>query len=147
LNPIHASCVAFLTGGEWRGALITGASGAGKSDLCLRLLAAGGRLVSDDRTLVWASGGALWARAPDPIADLIEARGVGLMAAPALGLARIALVAALDGPPPERLPEAAFEILQGIAAPRIRLEPFQASAAVKLVLALRGDFAALGDGS
>ena len=151
MNPvsalIHGGCVALWTGGEWRGALILGASGAGKSDLCLRLLAAGGRLVSDDRTLVWASGGALWGRAPDTIKNMVEARGLGLMTAPALHFARIGLVAALDGPAAERLPEPQFEALQGIAVRCVRLEPYEASAPDKLALALRGDFATLGDES
>ena len=147
MNPVHATTVALYLRGGWRAALITGASGAGKSDLALRLLAAGGRLVADDRTLVWASGGALWGRAPETLAGMIEARGVGLMSAPALGFARIGLVVALDGPPAERLPEPRFETLQGIATPRLRLEPFEASAPVKLALALAGEFAALGDKS
>ncbi len=139
--------VALYLPDGWRAVLIRGASGAGKSDLALRLLAAGGRLVADDWTLVWASGGVLWGRAPETLTDMIEARGVGLMTAPALGFARIGLIVALDGPPAERLPEPGFETLQGIATPRLRLDPFEASAPAKLALALAGRFAALGDKS
>lgn len=146
-SALHASCVALWRPEGWRAALLTGASGAGKSDLLLRLLAAGGRLVADDRTLVWASGGALWGRAPETLSGMIEARGVGLMSAPPLAFARIGLLAALDGPAAERLPQPVSESLQGIAIPRLRLDGFQASAPAKLALALAGDFAALGDES
>lgn len=147
MSPLHATAVALYFPDGWRAALITGASGAGKSDLCLRLLAAGARLISDDRTLVWASGGRLWARAPETLKDMVEVRGVGLMAAPALRLAPIGLLVALDGPPAERLPEPQYETLQGIAVRRLRLEAFEASAPAKFHLALAGRFAALGDES
>ena len=59
--------------------LIEGASGSGKSDLALRCLPLGFRLVSDDRTRLWVSEGRLFGAAPEPIAGLIEARGLGVM--------------------------------------------------------------------
>ena len=62
--------------------LIEGPSGSGKSDLALRAIEIGFRLVADDRTLVWASGGALYGRAPAPLGGLIEVRGVGVLAGP-----------------------------------------------------------------
>ena len=62
------------------------ASGAGKSDLALRALQAGWRLVADDYALVWRSGEGLWARAPETIVGRIEARGLGVVPEPALGL-------------------------------------------------------------
>ena len=61
------------------GVLILGASGVGKSDLALRLIADGALLVADDQTLVEARGDELWATAPATIAGLIEARGVGIV--------------------------------------------------------------------
>lgn len=62
-----------------RGVLILGPSGAGKSSLGLRLIALGGLLISDDRVILTRRDAALWATAPDSIAGLIEARGVGLV--------------------------------------------------------------------
>ncbi|MBA3881078.1 MAG: aldolase, partial [Sphingobium sp.] len=47
-ETLHVSCVAI---GD-RAVLIEGRSGAGKSDLALRLIDRGARLVSDDYTLV-----------------------------------------------------------------------------------------------
>ena len=55
---IHARCVAI--GGQ--GVLILGDSGAGKSDLALRLIDGGARLVADDRTELYVARGALCAR-------------------------------------------------------------------------------------
>ncbi len=46
---LHAGLVALRLEGVWRGALIAGPSGVGKSDLALRAIEAGFRLVADDR--------------------------------------------------------------------------------------------------
>ena len=48
----HAGLLARWTGGHWRGVLIEGESGSGKSDLALRALDDGWSLVADDRTLL-----------------------------------------------------------------------------------------------
>ena len=90
---IHASCVAL--GG--RGVLLLGPSGAGKSDLALRLIDDGATLVADDRTLLFAKGGALHAKAPASIKGLLEIRGVGIVKLPVRASVRIALVVKLGG--------------------------------------------------
>ena len=59
---VHATCIARRLGRGWAGVLLFGPSGAGKSDLALRALERGWRLVSDDYSTVWASGGGLYAR-------------------------------------------------------------------------------------
>lgn len=89
---LHAGLIARRQAGRWRGVLIEGASGAGKSDLALRAIDAGWALVADDRTLVWVSGGRLFGRAPAPLAGLIEARGVGVVASPWRAFAGIDLI-------------------------------------------------------
>jgi hypothetical protein len=88
---VHATVIAKWRNGLWRGVLLFGASGAGKSDLALRALQAGWRLVADDYALAWRSGGSLWARAPETIVDRIEARGLGVVPEPTLGLAQAVL--------------------------------------------------------
>ncbi len=99
---IHASAVAI--GGN--GLLILGRSGAGKSGLALRLIALGAQLVADDRVLLDTDPeGRLTARAPGPIAGLIEARGVGLLGLEPVAAARIALAVDLDTQPEARLPQ------------------------------------------
>ena len=63
MTLIHASCVEFMGSGL----LICGRPGSGKSDLCLRLIDAGAKFVSDDQTVVENRGGKLTASAPDSI--------------------------------------------------------------------------------
>ena len=134
MQHIHASCVAI----EGRAVLLRGASGAGKSDLALRLIEAGAELVADDQTFLAAEGGVLIARPPTNIAGMIEARGVGILTLPYRPSAPVAMVA--DMVPAERierLPEPATCDILGVSLPLIQLDPFQASAAAKLRLAVR----------
>lgn len=131
----HAGLVAARIGGRWRGALIEGPSGSGKSDLALRLLGAGTRLVADDRVIVWTSGGRLYGKAPEPLYGLIEARGVGVLPEPPLDLAEIVLLARCTAAP-ERAPDEAPVQLLGVDLPTIHLSPFEAAAPAKLRRAL-----------
>ncbi len=121
--------------------LLVGKSGRGKSDLALRLIAAGAELVADDRTDLFIRRGALWARSPAAIAGLLEVRGVGILALPYVREAKVTLVAELGKTPP-RLPEhryfrppAALRLPSGAAPPVISLRPFEASAPAKLAAA------------
>ena len=131
---LHGGLVALRRQGLWRGVLIEGPSGAGKSDLALRALDGGFRLVADDRTLVWTSGGALYGRAPDALAGLIEARGLGVLRETALPFAEIALLAECvpDAAAIERMPEPEREIIAGAAVAKLRIDPFEAAAPAKL---------------
>lgn len=130
---VHAGLSARRIGGTWRGALILGPSGAGKSDLALRATAHGLRLAADDRVLLWRSGGRLFGRAPDALAGLVEARGLGVLPAPAVRFCEIVL--AVRCGPAERLPDPETETVLGIEVPLIRLAPLEPSAPVKLALA------------
>lgn len=134
----HAGLVALRMDGLWRGALIEGPSGSGKSDLALRALDAGFRLVADDRTVVFSAGSRLYGRAPGPLAGLIECRGVGILAIEPLAFAEIALIVRCEKTPQavDRLPEHEQESLLGKAAPLLRLWPFELSAPAKLRCAL-----------
>ena len=136
-TPRHAGLIALASPAGWRGVLIEGPSGAGKSDLALRALDHGFRLVADDRVLVWASGGALFGRAPETLFGLIEVRGQGVQTAAALRLARIALVVDCVGADEvERCPDPAAARYEGIFVPRLQLWPFEPSAPAKLRRAL-----------
>ncbi len=130
----HAGLVAAFGRSGWRGVLIEGASGAGKSDLALRALGDGFRLVADDRVEVWASGGRLFGQAPETLRGLIEARGLGVLDAGALAFAEVALVVRCGTP--ERLPDAETAAILGLALPQLTLNPFEASAPAKLRRAL-----------
>lgn len=138
---VHATAVALRHGKGWRAALLRGPSGSGKSDLALRLIETGARLVADDRTELVRQGRMVMASAPARIAGLIEARGIGIVK---LGrdqlVKRAELILLVDLAHPERierLPEPASESVLGVELPVVALAPFEASAAAKLRLALR----------
>ena len=98
---VHASAAAF----NGQGVLIIGASGSGKSTLLLQLLGLGALLVGDDRVELTLDGDALLARAAPNLRKLIEVRGIGILAAPSVDVARVRLVVDLDHAEPERLPQ------------------------------------------
>jgi hypothetical protein len=132
---IHASCVAI----KGKGVLILGDSGAGKSDLALRLIDDGARLVADDRTELYVDKSKLFARAPKRIAGLIEVRGLGIIALPFARACPVVLVVTLGAP--ERLPSPAhfqppkpLELVK--PPPLIRLDGALPSAPARIRLAL-----------
>jgi serine kinase of HPr protein (carbohydrate metabolism regulator) len=131
-QTVHASCVAIAG----RGVLIAGASGRGKSDLALRLIDRGARLVSDDYTILRAGNGRLFASAPATIAGKIEVRGVGIVEMEALAQAPVCLFIDLDTSP-ERLPEARTVTLLHKSVPALGLEALEGSGAIKVETALR----------
>jgi HPr kinase/phosphorylase len=133
---IHASCVAI--GGK--GVLILGESGAGKSDLALRLIDEGAKLVADDRVELYAAQGALCARAPKSIASLIEVRGLGVIAVPCRKSIALALAVKL-GAMSKRLPDSDFyappaPLTMIKSLPLILLDGVQSSAPARIRLAL-----------
>jgi HPr kinase/phosphorylase len=140
---VHGTAVA------WGGvaALIRGASGSGKSDLALRCLGlpAGpltgevARLVADDQVVVTRDGTGLLVSAPPTIAGRLEVRGVGIIEVGDVKPARLALVVDLVPPAAvSRLPERRWCSLEGVEVPMVVLTPFEASAALKVLLCLRG---------
>lgn len=136
-GTLHGTVVAL----DDAGVLLRGPSGSGKSDLALRLLAGGWLLVADDRVALMPAGGDLVATAPQPLAGLLEVRGLGVVKTEAgqrcegvtLRLV-VDLVADRDGI--ERMPEADFFRHAGIRLPLIRLYPFDESATARLAMAL-----------
>lgn len=130
MQRFHATCVAV----NGKGILITGPSGSGKSDLALRLLAEGARLIADDQVEVTAESAVLIARAPAAIKGLIEARYIGLLKAPTTDSAVLQLV--LEPGTPERLPEAQTHHLLGVELPLLVLPYLEASTPAKIKLFL-----------
>ena len=133
---VHASCVALGS----RGVLLLGKSGAGKSDLALRLIDDGATLVADDRTVLFARRGALYARAPESIRGLLEIRGLGIVELKSRANVKIALVVQL-GREGERLPVHRLyrpppPLSMGAAPPQIALNGAHASTPAKVRAAL-----------
>lgn len=136
-ETLHASTVAI----DGKAVMIEGRSGSGKSDLALRLIDRGATLVSDDYTLVLRQGGDLIARAPDTIAGKMEVRGLGIVPMPHVDDVPVALIVRLDAEV-LRLPERRARRVAGVAVRELALDPFAASAPIKVELALRQEPAA-----
>lgn len=134
----HAGLIARRLAGHWRGVLIEGPSGIGKSDLALRALAEGFHLVADDRTLLFASGGRPYGRAPDSLAGLIEVRGLGVIRTPHLAYAEVSLVVRCLASPAgvERLPPPQVASICGLDVPVFDLWPLEPAAPAKIKLML-----------
>jgi serine kinase of HPr protein (carbohydrate metabolism regulator) len=134
MTQIHATCIEV----EGVGVLLRGHSGSGKSDLALRLIDGGARLIADDRTDLAVEDGRLVATCPAPLAGRLEVRGVGIGPVPSVARAVVGLVIDLVEPARvERLPVSTQCRIDGIALPVLALVPFEASAPAKLRLAAR----------
>ena len=99
-STLHGTCVAY---GQ-SGLLIIGTSGSGKSALALALMGMDAILVADDRVSVTNIEGLITARCPSAIQGMIEARGIGLLAAKTQATTLITCVVDLDQIEPDRLP-------------------------------------------
>lgn len=131
---LHGTTVSI----DGTGVLLRGPSGSGKSDLALRLIDGGARLVADDQTEVRRVGSALRASVPQSIAGLLEVRGIGILPVPNLPSAVLGLVVDLvKSEAVERLPEPRFLDILGCDLPLVSLSAFEASAPAKLRLAVR----------
>ena len=134
---LHATAIALDIDGQWRGVLLRGPSGSGKSDLALRLIDGGARLVADDQCEVACANGALVAAAVPALAGLLEVRGLGIMQVPALPSAALVLLVDLVAPGDiARYPAPVQEEILGVGVPRLALAPFESSAVAKLRLAV-----------
>lgn len=122
--------------------LLRGPSGSGRSDLALRLIDEGARLISDEQVELERRNERVFAGVPNlmpaHLIGRIEARGLGIVQVPhapeplPLGwVVDMVPVSAI-----ERLPKAAAAIYLGIAVPCFSLDPASPSASAKLRLAV-----------
>ena len=129
---VHASCVVIGS----HAVLLRGPSGSGKSDLALRLIDRGAKLVSDDYTVLTPAGGKLVATAPSTIKGQMEVRGLGIIHVSVVDEGLVALCVDLRSTV-ERYPLVEkSEVMAGIQLPLVMLNPFEASAPIKVELAL-----------
>ena len=123
---------------DGHGALLRGPPGCGKSDLALRLIDGGARLVADDYTELAVREGRLVASAPQTIAGLIEVRGIGIVAVESAAETILRCVVELVAKEAvERSPEPGSCEMCGQSVPLFRLDPFAASAAAKVRLLVK----------
>lgn len=131
-ETLHASTVAI----DGRAVLIAGISGAGKSDLALRLIDRGFTLVADDQTIVQKRGDRLFVSAPASIRGKLEIRGIGIVPMPVTEDVPLALAVDLTSDL-QRLPDDSRErMICGLKVPLIGVDALTASAPAKIALAL-----------
>jgi serine kinase of HPr protein (carbohydrate metabolism regulator) len=133
MERVYGTCVAI----NGKAVLLRGPSGSGKSDLALRVIENGGRLVADDQTILVREADQLVASCPDTISGQLEVRGIGIIPVETVRRAPLALV--MDMLPVEqieRFPEFGRCSYLGVDVPLLGLAPFEASAAAKVRLAL-----------
>ena len=135
---LHGTCVAVAG----RGLLLRGPSGVGKSRLALHLMALGARLVADDMVELTLHHGPegvrLIAGCPPAGRGLIEARGLGLLAAAPAGPVPLAHVVDLGGLPGPRLPPRESVTLLRQSVPLHRAAPGLESAGALMQLMRAG---------
>lgn len=124
---IHANAVLF----QERGFLFIGKAGSGKSDLTLRLMEAGGTLISDDRTILIPQGDMLCATPPDNLAGKIEVRGIGIITVNYTKYCPIDIICELSTNYP-RIPEEKTKIIRGKTYKYFIIHPFEISSIAKL---------------
>lgn len=145
MTRIHASCVVL----DGHGVLITGRSGAGKSDLALRLLDHPGygignhliqaRLVGDDQIVLTQAAGKLLASPAPGLEGLLEVRGLGIVKMDHESQATVELVVTLaPAGKIERLPDCSTlqSKVAGILLPTVEIDPAQQSAPARVRSAL-----------
>lgn len=137
-DNFHASAIVL---GD-RGIVISGKSGAGKTQLAVALIShvrAHGlfaRLVADDQIFLAAHHGRLVCSAPRTIAGLVEIRGVGPRPIGHEPKAPVDLLVRLvERRNAERLPEPESEVLLGCEVPLLGLAVDDREAAMAAVLA------------
>lgn len=126
----HASCAARLHQPEADALLFLGPSGVGKSDMLLRLIDRGFALVADDQVVI--DNGL--ARPPEPLAGMLEVRGLGLFHLPYIAPARLRLVVSLGRVLASRLPAPQYH--EALGLPEITVDPASPAAVARVVLAL-----------
>lgn len=133
MERVYGTCIAF----DGRAVLLRGPTGSGKSDLALRVVEAGGRLVSDDQTILTREHDSLIATCPDSISGQIEVRGIGIVPVATVRRSPLALVMDLvPGEQIDRFPELRRCRYLEIDVPLLNIAPFEVSAVAKIRLAL-----------
>jgi serine kinase of HPr protein (carbohydrate metabolism regulator) len=132
-ETLHASCIAI---GD-HAVLIEGRSGAGKSDLALRLIDRGAALVSDDYTILVRSAHLLVATPPATIAGKIEVRGLGILEMPYRDRVPVVLLVELVDEVERLPPEPQMRRIAGCDVPVVAMNGHDASGPIKVELALK----------
>ena len=133
-EKVLGSCVEV----EGLGVIFRGPTGIGKSDLSLRLIDNGAKLISDDITELAIENETLIARAPKTIRHLLEVRGIGVLKIGGAQQVKLGVVIDLVTPEQiERRPENQSVKILGKNVPLFRIFPLEASSPAKVRLIVR----------
>lgn len=132
-GALHATAVEI----DGYAMLLTGASASGKSDLALRLIDRGARLVGDDAVHCLEASGVLLVKGATSLSGRLEVRGIGIFEMDVAEQSPLRLIVELGGDGvrhPESWP---LREIAGWSVPVLRLNGFAASAPIKIELALK----------
>ncbi len=132
-ETVHGTCVAV----DGRAVVIEGRSGAGKSDLALRLIDRGAALVSDGQVICQRYEGGLIACTPAQLAGRIEVHGLGIVEMPHLERVPVNLLIVLLDIPSHFPDDVRGRRIAGIEVPVLALAGLEPSAPIKVELALK----------
>ena len=135
MNNIHATLVNF----QGKGILLIGKSGSGKSDLALRFIEKGAKLVADDQVILCKKDHTLYGLAPNNIAGKLEVRGIGICEFDYLEESKIDLCVELTNSRDdvERMPTDEFVNFLGISITKLKIYPFDCSTVYKIIVKTR----------
>lgn len=129
---IHATLISFHN----KGILFIGKSGAGKSDVALRMIMEkGATLVADDRVDLEYLDGVLYGSCPQNIQGLLEIRNVGIGQFEYKSKEKISLCIELceDKNALERLPNDEYVDFLGVSVTKLKLYAFDCSILCKII--------------
>lgn len=129
----HGSAVAI----NGNGVLLCGPSGSGKSDLVLRIIDRGAKLICDDILHIENRNGAPILVCAPNIGGKIEIRGIGICPVDFVASAPLRLIVQLTQDVERMPPEHQRINIADFSVPMFKLDPFQASSALKVEWALQ----------
>ena len=120
IKIIHASSVDI----NGRGVVILGKSGSGKSNLAIKLISMGAKLISDDQTHFKLKENKIIISKPKTTPNFIEARGIGLIKVPFVVSAKLFCFVKITNLELNRLPNAKNKYCFGKKIKMMEFNPF-----------------------
>ena len=140
-TQVHGTAIIL----DGRGVLIRGPSGSGKSDLALRLMNAGGRLVADDRVNLALCGDMISMSAPPNLEGKLEIRGIGIVRVDFCKSAQLNLTCDLmSANQINRYPSENYAIFLAQQVPLLKVDANSVSATLKVQYALKISMGEIG---
>ena len=117
---IHASSVDI----NGQGVVILGKSGSGKSNLAIKLISMGAKLISDDQTHFKFKENKIIISKPETTPNFIEARGIGLIKVPFVVSSKLFCFVKITNLELNRLPNAKNKHCYGKKIKLMEFNPF-----------------------